>query len=378
MVLDGSGDVYITGKTSSLNYPTTSGAYQSVPTGSDAFITQLSAGGNGIVASTLLGTVSGDNSIIALSLDRDADGNIWIAGESGQTMLPTTSLAYRGSYQGGTRDAWVAQFDDTLGSLVYLSYVGGSGREPEGHVAVDGQGQMLLAGRTMSSNFEVTAGAADTVFGGDGVNTGESYIVKILPGTITVHYLSLFDAEMEALYQLLPADYLTADLDGDGLPDRFQAGLVAYVLSVQTHPYHNLVRALYEATIVELQNEPTYAAELAPYHHALAALIISSQDMADYWIAYFGLVGSYSSFVISKTANEPFSASGDLDGDGYTNIEEFQNNEDAGGDIYRFLEAASDPTLSGKALPAAEALGILGVGAAILLLGVRRSTLWRR
>lgn len=376
MVVDGSGSAYVTGKTSSAVYPTTAGAYQTIATGSDAFITQLNASGTGIVASTLLGTVSGNNAMIALSLDRDADGSIWIAGETGQDLLPTTALAYKSSYQGGTRDAWVAQFDQTLGSLKYLSYIGGSAREPEGHVAVDSQGHVLLGGRTMSSDFETSPGAADSVFGGDGISTGESYVVKILPGTITVHYLSLFQAEMQALYTLLGEDYLTADLDADGLPDYFQVGLVAYVLSVQTHPYSNLVHALYASSITQLQAEPNYAAQIAPYHHAVAALMITSQAMADYWIAYFSLTGSYSPFIISKTADEPFSAQGDLDGDGYTNLEEFENSQAAGGGIDEFMEAANDPNSNGKALPALRSWGIAALLASLIVIACH--TLRRR
>ncbi|GMU91012.1 MAG: hypothetical protein AMXMBFR4_00700 [Candidatus Hydrogenedentota bacterium] len=236
--------------------------------------------------------------------------------------------------------------------------------------------QFLLAGRTMSSDFETTPGAADTVFGGDGVSTGESYMVMILPGTITVHYLGLFQAEMQALYGLLGEDYLAADLDADGLPDYFQVGLVAYVLSVETHPYSNLVHALYTSAIAQLQAEPNYAAQIAPYHHAAAALMITSQAMTDYWTAYFSLAGSYSPFVISKTTDEPSSAQGDIDGDGYTNLEEFETGQAAGGGIDEFMEAANDPNSNGKALPALQFGGIAALLASLFL--IARRTLWRR
>ncbi|MBM3288639.1 MAG: hypothetical protein FJY92_00665 [Candidatus Hydrogenedentes bacterium] len=379
MVVDPGGEVYIAGNTSSDDYPTTPGAYQTVRgvTSSVAVVTQLNAAGSALVASTMLGGTI-DGGLIALSLDRDAGANIWIAGETSATSLPTTPLAFLSGFQGGGEDSFVAQFDPTLGSLKYCSYVGGTGREIEGHVAVDSLGHVLLGGRTLSSDFPTSAGAADSTFGGDTVATGESYGIKILPGTIQVHYLALFEAEMDALYTSIGQDYLTADLDGDGLPDHFQVGLVAYVLSVQTHPYSNLVHDLYEATIASLQAEPNYAAQLQTYHHALAALMISSEAMADYWSAYFSLGGAYSSFVITKTASEPFSAQGDLDGDGVTNGEEFQNNANAGGDIDSFMTAATDPGLNGKALPAMGAWGIAACAALLLGLGLRRAGLRRK
>ncbi|MCC6154087.1 MAG: SBBP repeat-containing protein [Candidatus Hydrogenedentes bacterium] len=374
MVVDPSGEVYVTGNSQSDDYPTTPGAYQTARAAgfSVAVVTQLNAAGNDIVASTMLGGSAGNGGMIALSLDRDAGGNIWIAGETGTTNLPTTPLAFQSDYQGGNRDGFVAQFDPTLGSLKYLSYIGGANNEPEGHVAVDSLGHVLLAGRTLSTDFPLSVGAADTTFGGDEVDTGESYAIKIMPGTIDVHYLNLFDAEMEALYNTISQDYLTADLDNDGMPDRYQVGLVAYVLSVQTHPYSNLVHDLYESTIASLQAEPNYATQMQPYHHALAALMICSQAMADFWTNHFTLGGTYTSFVITKTASEPFSAQGDLDQDGVTNGEEYQNNEDAGGDIDSFMAAANNPNSNGKALPAMGTWAVLLSVALLLGFGRRR------
>ncbi|HRK34531.1 MAG TPA: SBBP repeat-containing protein [Candidatus Hydrogenedentes bacterium] len=372
MVVDPSGEAYVTGNTQSADYPTTPGAYQTTLTSSAAVVTQLTASGDDIVASTLLGGSAGNGSMIALSLDRDAGGNIWIAGETGTTNLPITSLALQSNYGGGTRDAFVAQFDSTLGSLKYCSYLGGTGREPEGHVAVDSVGHVLLAGRTMSSDFVTTVNAPDRLFEGDGIDTGESYVVKFMPGTIQVHYLALFEAEMEVLYDSISQDYQTADLDADGLPDLYQVGLVAYVLSVQTHPYSNLVHSAYADAIASLQAETNYDAQLQPFHHALAALMITSQDMADFWALQFTLSGVYTPFVITKTADEPFSGAGDLDGDGVTNAEEYQNNESVGGTIESFMSAAVNPNLDGKSVPALGAWGIVTCAAAMI------AVYWRR
>lgn len=372
MALDGSGELYIAGATSSPNYPTTPGAYQTSSTGGDGFVTQLTADGSGIVASTLFGKTGGGGSNIVLGLERDAGGNIWIAGETSATMLPTTPLAYLSSYQGGPADAWLAQIDPSLGSVVYCSYVGGSGDEPEGHVAVDSFANVILGGRTMSPEFYVSPGSADTVFGGDGVSTGESYVVKIDPGTIQVHYLDLFEQEMQVLYTQIGEDYLTADLDGDGLPDRFQIGLVAYVLSVQTHPYFNLVHALYEQTIAELQGEAAYLPSIFQYEHALAALLITSQDMIDYWTPYFSLAGVYGAFTISKSPTEVFSGQGDLDGDGVSNHQEYENVITTGGNLNVFLSAATDSSSNGKAVPANGPRGLSVLVFTIAVLGMWR------
>ncbi len=100
--------------------------------------------------------------------------------------------------------------------------------------------------------------------------------------------------------------------------------------------------------------------------------MICSQDMADYWTNHFSLGGTYISFVITKTASEPFSAQGDLDQDGVTNGEEYQNNEAAGGDIDSFMAAANNPNSNGKTLPAMGMWGALLCVALLLAFGRRR------
>jgi hypothetical protein len=239
---------------------------------------------------------------------------------------------------------------------------------------MDSTGHVLVGGRTYSADFPLTAGAADTTFAGDGVNTGEAFVIKLDPQTIEIHYLTLFDGEMRDLYDSLGEDYLTADLDADGLPDHFQAGLVAYVLSVQTHPYSVPVGDLYTAAIESLRAEANYAAELQPYEHILAALLVTSRDMIDELTVRFSLTGSYTPFAISKGPDEPFSAEGDIDGDGSTNVSEYENVVAQGGTqqeiLEFFLEAATDSSIGGLPVPAAFSRSLLALAGALGLFGL--------
>lgn len=363
LVLDASGDVFVCGDIGS--WEPTPGAYNLSTSG--LFVSRLSADGSTLVASARLwsGWVAG--------IERDADGSVWLAGGTLATDLPVTPTAYGSSNSGG-RDGFAVQLSDTLGDVLYCSYLGGTMEENDVRIAADSMGNILMSGETFSSDFPLTPGAADTTFGGDGTTTGESFITKIAPTTIKVHYLTLFDSEMDPLYTSFGQNYLSADLDADGLPDHFQAALVAFVLSVQSHPYSLLVADLYAQAIATLRTESNYATELQPYEHILGALLTTSTDMVAELRTRLSLTGSYSVFTITKSLGEPFSAQGDIDGDGASNVIEYQNVVAQGytpeETLETFLEAANDPQTDGIPVPAVFPPGLLVLAGAVLLFGL--------
>jgi hypothetical protein len=72
---------------------------------------------------------------------------------------------------GGLQDGFVAKFDSALQTLAFSTYLGGSGGtagspESVNGIFVDLAGNIIAAGTTSSSNFPVTAGAFQTIFGG--------------------------------------------------------------------------------------------------------------------------------------------------------------------------------------------------------------------
>ena len=71
-----------------------------------------------------------------------------------------------------------------------------------------------------------------------------------------------------------------------------------------------------------------------------------------------GLAEGYEAFAgLTKAINEPYSAKGDLDGDGTTNLEEYQNIVALGGTPIDFANSAIDPTNDGNQLPGGEGEG---------------------
>ncbi len=153
IVADTSGNAYITGYTTSMNFPSTSGVSQPVYGGGsrDAFLTKLNGSG-GIVYSTFLGGTDQDE---ANALAVDAVGNAYITGYTYSADFPVTN----GSAFGGTIDAFVTKVNST-GGRVYSTYLGGSDEDRGTGIALDGNGNAYVTGDTYSTDFPLTNGTA--------------------------------------------------------------------------------------------------------------------------------------------------------------------------------------------------------------------------
>jgi hypothetical protein len=167
IAVDGSGNAYVTGKTSSTNYDVTSGAFQTTYGGGgsydgDAFVTKLNASGSGLVYSTYIGG-SGDDYGYGIAID--GSGNAYVTGYTGSTDYDVTPGAFQ-TTNGGNKDVFVTQLNASGSGLVYSTYIGGSGDERGNGIAVDGSGNAYVTGKTQSTDYDVTSGAFQTTNGG--------------------------------------------------------------------------------------------------------------------------------------------------------------------------------------------------------------------
>jgi hypothetical protein len=154
---DVSGNAYVTGSTSSIDFPTTPGAFQTAFSGyEDAFVTKLNAAGSALLYSTYLGRSGGWGSAIAV----DASGNAYVTGEA-ENDFPTTPGAFQAT-SGGCDDAFVSKLNASGSSLLYSTYLGGSSCDYGYGIAVDASGNVYVTGDTMSSDFPTTPGAFQT------------------------------------------------------------------------------------------------------------------------------------------------------------------------------------------------------------------------
>src|SRR5580698_802770 len=163
IVVDGAGDAYVTGQTSSSNFPATAGAFQTTLRGpSNAFMTKLDSTGTALIYSTYLGGSGTDGgSRIAI----DTGGNAYVAGTTSSANFPVTPGAFQSSYGGGG-DAFVAKLNPAGSALAYSTYLGGSSTDGGGGITVDSAGNAYVVGWTESTDFLVTAGAFQTECGG--------------------------------------------------------------------------------------------------------------------------------------------------------------------------------------------------------------------
>jgi hypothetical protein len=113
--------------------------------------------------STFLG---GEGSDWALDMALDPDGNVIITGETNSTNFPLKNPVRDDLL--GSRDAFVTKFNPTLSSIIYSTYLGGSGEDRGSSVASDLEGNAYITGYTQSTNFPVTADALDKTCGSDG------------------------------------------------------------------------------------------------------------------------------------------------------------------------------------------------------------------
>jgi hypothetical protein len=173
VALDSSDNVYVTGKTSSPAFPTTSGAFQT-KCGTDgtcngglldAFVTEINSTGSNYVFSTFLG---GSNNDLCDGIAVDATG-IYITGQTESTDFPVVAGGFQATFGGGDNDAFVTKLNSSGSAEVYSSYLGGSGAEIGASIAIDGGGNAYITGQTDSptNNFPLVIPTQATLGGGN-------------------------------------------------------------------------------------------------------------------------------------------------------------------------------------------------------------------
>jgi hypothetical protein len=169
-VLDAAGNAHVAGATTSSDYPTTVGAFDTTFNGDyDGVVTKLNATASGLLYSTFLGGSMGESSN---GLTVDAMGSAYVGGSTNSTDFPTTAGAFQPTLA-GLVDMFITKLNVAGSGVVYSTYLGGSSEDFGGAVAVDTAGNVYAPGATFSSDFPITAGAFQPTYAGniDGVVT---------------------------------------------------------------------------------------------------------------------------------------------------------------------------------------------------------------
>jgi len=174
IAVDAAGNAYVTGSTTSADFPTTTGAFRTVYAGfGDAFVSKLNAAGTALVYSTYLG---GSDSDRGNGIAVDPSGNVCVTGEVVSTDFPTTPGAFQTTKGGGFSDVFVTKLNAAGSSPIYSSYLGGTGSETPGRLALDDSGQVYVTGSTASFDFPTTAGAFQTAKAANGL---DAFVTKV-------------------------------------------------------------------------------------------------------------------------------------------------------------------------------------------------------
>ncbi|MEK7719680.1 MAG: SBBP repeat-containing protein, partial [Bacteroidota bacterium] len=168
ITIDTSGNTYVTGGTSSSDFPMVSAIYGGLSGTEDAFVAKLNASGS-LAFSTYLGGSGGYSVGYGISNDSES---VYITGITNSSGFPTANPSFENN--AGGYDAFVAKLNVSGSGLTYSTYMGGSSEDDAYGIAVDTLGNAYVVGYTESSDFPTTSAIY-------GRNAGESdaFVAKI-------------------------------------------------------------------------------------------------------------------------------------------------------------------------------------------------------
>ena len=221
IAVDAGGHVYVTGTTSSPEFPTTAGALRTekcadeIAGFSDGFVVKLSDDGNGLTlayGTFLCGTADDVPSGIAV----DAAGHAYVAGTTGSHDFPTANPIQASIKSSGITGVtgFIAKLTPDGSDLVYSTYFGGSERDVINGLALDGQGNVYVTGDTQSLDYPTTPGVLQehaktnllNQICGYATLCYMSFVTKIDASGSTVAYSTYLYGEMDHLASGIAVD----------------------------------------------------------------------------------------------------------------------------------------------------------------------------
>jgi len=111
IAVDGSGNAYVTGKTTSTDFPTMGPSQPNLGGGADAFVTELNSSGSALLFSTYLGGTKDENAApsAAIALDTQNPPGIYVTGETASSDFPVIPGSFQTTYASGT-DAFIVKY----------------------------------------------------------------------------------------------------------------------------------------------------------------------------------------------------------------------------------------------------------------------------
>ncbi|MCC6908616.1 MAG: SBBP repeat-containing protein [Phycisphaerales bacterium] len=166
IVVDSGGNTMLAGETSSDDFELRTNEYH--PGSPDAFIARVDPFGEAQWATYLGGSDYEHYTAIAL----DSTGNAFVTGGTASTDFPDVNNSSHGTY-----DAFLVKVN-SAGSILWSTMLGGSGVDMGRALAIDGDGDLYVAGETGSWDFE---GQNNSIHGG----VRDAFVTKLSPFGVT-------------------------------------------------------------------------------------------------------------------------------------------------------------------------------------------------
>jgi hypothetical protein len=205
IAVDSEGNAYMAGRAYSSNFPVSANAPQHAFGGNeDTYVTKINAAGTAIVYSTYLG---GSDRDFGNAIAVDALGQAVVAGRTISPNFPGAANSPIQNAKRGEDDGFVAKLDATGSTILFSTYLGGSATDKVEAVAIDPNGNILVAGQTDSGNFPGTAG---NPFGSAYRGNFDAFVAKLDSGGFSILYAAyLGGSETDS------ASAIAADRDGN-------------------------------------------------------------------------------------------------------------------------------------------------------------------
>ena len=177
LAIDDQGAVYIAGRTTSQNFPTTPEAYDVSLYGQsyDAFITKFEPNCSALNFSTFLGGLGWEE---GASIVLDKEGDVVVGGTTySEDLFPITPDAFQGSFGGGYSDGFVSKLSSNGRSLLYSTFFGGNQSDNIEDIGLNITGCVYITGYTRSTGLPTTPDAFKSKRGG----FHDAFLFKIDP-----------------------------------------------------------------------------------------------------------------------------------------------------------------------------------------------------
>jgi hypothetical protein len=196
IAVDASGNAYVAGEAYSLDFPHTTGAFQSAcvyNAGVIGYVSKLNDTGSALVYSTLL---CGSENTKASGIAIDSSGNAYVTGHTESSDLLITPGAFQATCPSYNTiihcdSAFVLKLNPTGSAPVYFTYLGGSTQDYANGIAVDSSGNAYVIGTTYSVNFPTTTGSFQPNCSG-GCLLGDAFMTELNSTGTALVYSTLY------------------------------------------------------------------------------------------------------------------------------------------------------------------------------------------